>query len=165
MASTESQPTANQAEAAGRFHANRVASRRNAPPTPPRKQEDAPPADKMEQLRISLDRLFSSSIAGDVASLATVPISLGLLFIRGMASMNALQSLPLRHIRFTETNPFKMLPDSKKMRPFTFTKRLGIIAAWSMLFIAVIILIIQIAPFAFFLMVIATTADLLNPLN
>ena len=66
--------------------------------------------------------------------------------VRGFATLKSAQSLPTRIIAFTETNPLKMLPSAKKMRPFTFTKRAGIVGAFASSFILLLLFLIAISP-------------------
>ncbi|HBU27654.1 TPA: hypothetical protein DEB00_00880 [Candidatus Uhrbacteria bacterium] len=163
MATTEStQPSVDQAQAAARLQAQRsvaLKAKFSIDDTKSKDSKGPEPTDPMEQLRISLDRLF----AGEIFSWVGAPLALGLLFIRGIASLKGLQSLPTRHIQFTETNPFKMLPDAQKMRPFTFTKRLGTTAAFAILFLMVIAVMIQLAPFILLMGYTAGILSLLNP--
>lgn len=117
--------------------------------------------DPKEQVRIMLDRTF----AGSIATLAGLPLALGLLIFRGLSSLKAAQSLPIRDFRYTETNWIKMLPSAKKMRPFTFTKNTGIAAAFAAMMVLLIIVILQMMPFLLIIGFVSGVAGAINPFN
>lgn len=164
METALAQPSAQQASAAGALQTSRLASlratlarKRTVPaPPPPEEAEDA-----MAQVRTMLDRLFVAKLFSFVA----FPVALLLLIARGIASHKSTQSLPLRHIRFTETSWMGMLPNAKKMRPFTFTKRAGMAGAALGLLVLGMMAVIYSMPFLLVVGGIAGVVSALNPLN
>lgn len=118
--------------------------------------------DPMEQTRLMLDRLF----AGKIATLAGIPLALGLAAIRGIATLPGAQSLPTRHIRYTEKSYMAMLGSIfRKVRPFTFTERDGkIIGVVSIIFIFVLF-ILSLLPLLMIVAFVTGMADAVNPFN
>lgn len=82
--------------------------------------------DLMDMIRSRLDAFFAAAIV-NIQAVPTWLAAVGLMFLRTAASYPPLRSTRLGEIRYTAKTPFGMVPNAKKMRPYTFMPIVGVI--------------------------------------
>jgi hypothetical protein len=87
-----------------------------------KESDDAKITDPREQLRIWLDRTFVATSF----TLFGIIVAWLILNIRAFASLDCMRNSRIGAVRYTAKSIFEMMPDARKMRPFTFTPLLGI---------------------------------------